>query len=99
MLYRNWWNCRSQRESDLIGVKSYPYEFYQVYLGLYSSIFDVSYAEDIEDIDTDKEQQQKCNYRIGAVPIYMVSIPGIYRFVKTLIFNLPPAVADSHGIF
>jgi len=29
----------------------------------------------------------------------MISIPGIYRFVKALIFYLPPAMADSYGIF
>jgi len=61
VLYRNWWNCRSQRERDLIGVKSYPYELYQVYLGLHGLVFNISYAEDIKDICTDKEQQQKCN--------------------------------------
>ena len=80
-------------------MKSSPYQFYQVYLGLNSSVFNISYAEDIEDIYTDKKKQQECYYRIGAVPVYMICIPGIYRFVKTLIFNLPPAVADSYSIF
>ena len=57
MLYRNWWNCRNQWEKDLIGVKSYPYQFYQVYLGPDGPVFNVSYAEDIEDIYTDKKKQ------------------------------------------
>ena len=80
-------------------MKSSPYQFYQVYLGLNGPVFNISYAENIEDIYTDKKKQQKCYYCIGAVPVYMISIPGIYRFVKTLVFNLPSAVTDSYGIF
>ena len=84
---------------DIICVKSYPYQFYQVYLGLYTSVFDISYAEDIKDIYTDKEKQKKCYYGIFTVTVYMICVPDIYRFVKTAVFNLPPAVADTYSIF
>jgi|GEM_PF-6876732 len=55
VLYRNWWNCWSQRERDYVGVKSSPYQIYQVYLGPNGPVFNISYAEDIEDIYTDKK--------------------------------------------
>jgi len=99
VLYRDWWNCRNQRKRTAGSVKSCSYQSYQVDLCLYTLVFNISYAEDIKDIYTDKEQQQKCYYSVGAVPIYMICIPDIYRFVKALIFNLPPAVADTYSIF
>jgi hypothetical protein len=49
--------------------------------------------EYIKDIYGNKEQQQKCNYCISAVPVDMVRLPGIYCFVKAFILDLPPAVA------
>ena len=54
VLYRNWWNCWNQRERTIVNMKSCPYQSYQVDLGLNGPVFNISYAEDIEDIYTDK---------------------------------------------
>lgn len=76
-----------------------PYKPDQKYFGLYPSVFDISYAEDIKDIYTDKEEQQKYRYGIFCVTVYMICLPGINCFVKAAVFYLPPAVADAYSIF
>ena len=80
-------------------MESWSYKPDQEYLGLYPSVFDISYAEYIKDIYADKEEQQECSYGIFTVTVYMICFPGIYCFIKALVFNLPPAVADAYSIF